>query len=108
MWKDRHKRLLAVVLDRVPKGLPWRLRWFDGVVHKTHRGRPPNETPIDIAFSDEDLQRLAASLEDLNDIALSANCPDGFLEVECEDSSRWTIRGSGSLSAVEAKFYDLM
>jgi hypothetical protein len=108
MWKDGHKRLLDVVLPRVPEGLRWRLRWFDGVVHATYGGAPPIDTHVDIAFSDAELQRLAASLGDLNDIALSATCPDGFLEVECEDSGRWIIRGSGSLAAVEDRFHDLM
>jgi hypothetical protein len=108
MWKGSHKRLLDEVLTRVPAGLNWRLLWFDGVVHPDYGGAPPINTPIDMALSATDLFRLAAALEDLDDIVLSASSTDGLLDVECEDSGRWIIRGSGSLAMVEDKFDDLL
>ncbi|MEQ1504138.1 MAG: hypothetical protein ABMB14_17985 [Myxococcota bacterium] len=107
MWKHGQKRLLDVVLSRVPNGLHWRLRWFDGVVRASYGGAPPMGCHIDLAVSDAELRRLAASLEDLNDVVLSASSVDGVLHVECEDSDRWVIRGSGSLAAVENMFHDL-
>jgi hypothetical protein len=107
MWKEGHKRLLDSVLARVPRGLSWRLRWFDGVVDPAYETSPPLETHVNIVISESDLRRLAAALGDLNAIALSARATDGLLEVECEDSDRWIVRGSGSLAGVERSFADL-
>jgi hypothetical protein len=107
MWKDGHKRLLDAVLARVPRGLSWRLRWFDGVVDARYGNAPPLDTHVDIVISETDLRRLAAALEDLNAISLSAQATDGLLDVECEDSDCWIVRGSGTLARVETAFVDL-
>lgn len=107
MWKDGKKRLLDTVLDRVPEVIHWRLQWFDGVVRPDYGGAPPLDRITDIAFTHFDLRRLAASLADLNSIVLVGECPGGTVRLECEDSDRWVIGGTGSLASVAERFGDL-
>ena len=108
MWKEGRKQLLDVVVARLPRGLQWRLCWFDGVVHPSYGDAPAINSPVEFLMSDADLLRLAAFIEDLDSIVLCADGADGSLAVECEDSSRWSIRGTGSwASLVEAAFEDL-
>lgn len=107
MWKDREKRLLETVLNRLPEGILWRLRWFDGVVLPDAVGIPLFDRHIDIAYTDVDLRKLASVLADLNEILLEGEYPGGTVRLECEDSTWWMIEGTGSLADVAQRFGDL-
>ncbi len=95
MWDGSHKRLLSDVLAGIPANTRWRLRWFDGVVAKAVEVVPPQDRDIDLAFSHAELLRLAANLEDLNEILLAGVAGLVHFQVECVDSSFWTISHDG-------------
>ena len=95
MWVGSHKRLLSEVISAVPPTTRWRLRWFDGVVGHAVDEVPDQDCDIDLPFSHTALLRLAANLEDLNEILLVGVAGKVQFRVECADSSSWMISHDG-------------
>jgi hypothetical protein len=56
---------------------------------------PPQDRDIDLPFSHAELLRLAANLEDLNEILLAGVSGRVHFRLECVDSSFWTISHEG-------------